>query len=270
MIIHSDKNLSQKIEATEGGVSAEFCRSRARLEPGCGSTAERIGGAFAMFDGPDSPLTQTFGLGMFEDADEQALESIENFFISRGADVFHEVSPLADPNLLAMLVGRGYQPIELSTVLIKPLAGYSAIANQTVQTRVVQTEEAELWAKTSARAWSNEMPELGDFMLNYGTISAHGEGAFPFLAEIDEEPVATGMLYIVGDMAFLAGASTVPEARKRGAQTALLNDRLAFAIEQGCAFAMMGAAPGSQSQRNAEKNGFRVAYTRTKWMLGRT
>jgi hypothetical protein len=30
---------------------------------------------------------------------------------------------------------------------------------------------------------------------------------------------------------------------------------------------MMGASPGGQSQRNAEKNGFRIAYTRTKWQL---
>jgi len=28
---------------------------------------------------------------------------------------------------------------------------------------------------------------------------------------------------------------------------------------------MMCAAPGSASQRNAERQGFRIAYTRTKW-----
>jgi hypothetical protein len=28
---------------------------------------------------------------------------------------------------------------------------------------------------------------------------------------------------------------------------------------------MMGALPGSPSQRNAERHGFRIAYTRTKW-----
>jgi hypothetical protein len=28
-----------------------------------------------------------------------------------------------------------------------------------------------------------------------------------------------------------------------------------------------GALPGSGSQRNAEKNGFSIAYTRTKWQL---
>ena len=27
----------------------------------------------------------------------------------------------------------------------------------------------------------------------------------------------------------------------------------------------MGALPGSGSQRNAERNGFRIAYTRIKW-----
>jgi len=29
----------------------------------------------------------------------------------------------------------------------------------------------------------------------------------------------------------------------------------------------MGALPGSASQRNAERNGFRIAYTRIKWRL---
>jgi hypothetical protein len=32
---------------------------------------------------------------------------------------------------------------------------------------------------------------------------------------------------------------------------------------------MMGALPGSASQRNAERNGFRIAYTRIKWRLAR-
>jgi hypothetical protein len=30
---------------------------------------------------------------------------------------------------------------------------------------------------------------------------------------------------------------------------------------------MMCALPGSQSQRNTQKNGFDIAYTRTKWHL---
>jgi hypothetical protein len=68
-------------------------------------------------------------------------------------------------------------------------------------------------------------------------------------------------------VALLAGACTVPEARKQGAQLALLEGRLRAAAEQGCDLAMMCAAPGSASQRNAERHGFRIAYTRIKWRL---
>jgi hypothetical protein len=48
---------------------------------------------------------------------------------------------------------------------------------------------------------------------------------------------------------------------------ALLDARLRYAAAKGCKIAMMGALPGSQSQRNAEKQGFRIAYTRIKWHL---
>jgi hypothetical protein len=41
----------------------------------------------------------------------------------------------------------------------------------------------------------------------------------------------------------LAGASTVPEARRQGAQLALLEARLRYAFERGCDLAMMCARP---------------------------
>jgi len=63
----------------------------------------------------------------------------------------------------------------------------------------------------------------------------------------------------------LAGASTDPPFRGRGAQNALLAIRLRYAMSLGCDLAMMGALPGSASQRNAERQGFRIAYTRIKW-----
>ena len=40
-----------------------------------------------------------------------------------------------------------------------------------------------------------------------------------------------------------------------------------YAFDHGCDLAMMVAEAGSNSQRNAERKGFQVAYTRTKWRL---
>ena len=55
------------------------------------------------------------------------------------------------------------------------------------------------------------------------------------------------------------------ESRGKGAQMAVLAQRLVDAKARGCTIALMVTAVGSTSQRNAERNGFRVAYTRTKW-----
>jgi GNAT superfamily N-acetyltransferase len=68
-------------------------------------------------------------------------------------------------------------------------------------------------------------------------------------------------------VALFAGAAAVPEMRRRGLQGVLLEARMRYAFEQGCDLAMMVAEAGSESQRNAERQGFRVAYTRMKWKL---
>ncbi|MCO6509477.1 MAG: GNAT family N-acetyltransferase [Aridibacter famidurans] len=265
-----DKKLSQGLERTEARANADFVETRARLEPESGAEWIEVGGAFAMFDGAESPLTQTFGLGIFEDATEEHLDRLENFFRERGAPVFHEVSPTADPSILSLLGERGYRPIELTTVMCRELQISADVTPQNgspVSTRVIEEGEHELWARTSAAGWASEHAELADFMFNFGNVSAQCPGSFPYLAELESEPIATGMLAIFDEVCVLAGASTVPEARRKGAQGALLRDRLSFAAERGCTLAMMGAAPGSQSQRNAQKNGFQIAYTRIKWQL---
>src|SRR5258708_30021701 len=104
-------------------------------------------------------------------------------------------------------------------------------------------------------------------LLEIARVGAKRPGGSAFLAELAGQPIATGAMSIWQGVAMLAGASTVPEGRKQGAQLALLNARLSYAAEHGCDLAMMGALPGSSSQRNAERQGFRIAYTRIKWRL---
>lgn len=269
-MIFSDRNLSQKLERTEARSNAAFVDARAKLTPASGAEWIEVAGAYAMFDGTESPLTQTFGLGVFDEITDRELDELEAFFKKHGAPVFHEVSPLADASLVALLNERGYRPVELTSVMFQEINGESSFnlpLNPQIRTRIIEKGEEKLWAQTSADAWASEMEGLAEFMLNFGQISAQVEGGFPFLAELEGVPVSAGMLFIYDDVAILAGAGTIPEGRRKGAQTALLDARLKFAEAHGCRIATMGALPGSQSQRNAEKNGFRIAYTRTKWQL---
>ena len=266
----ADRALGQRLERAEGAASAAFVESRARLAPATGARWIEVAGAYAMFDGPESPLTQTFGLGMFAEPTPAALDALEAFFHGSGADVHHEVSPLADPAVLPLLTSRGYQPIELTSVMHQPIASRTAspVTSTDIRARVIARDEEPIWADTAARGWS-EHPELIAFIREMGEVSAHARGTRCFLAERRGVPIAAAGLTMKEGVALLAGASTIPEWRGRGAQAALLAARLAFAAEQGCDLAMMGAQPGSASQRNAERQGFRIAYTRIKWRLPR-
>ena len=269
-MIYSDKALSQKLERAEARANADFVETRARLEPESGAAWIEVGGAYAMFDGVESPCTQTFGLGMFDEISAVEMERLESFFIEQNSPVFHEVSPMADVALLPLLNERGYQPVELTSVMYREVGQNitnDLQINPTLTTRVILPGEVDLWAKTSAGGWAAEHESLADFMFNFGRISAQCAGAYPYIAELDGEAISTGMMFVNGDVAMLAGASTIPRGRNKGAQNALLHARLSHAAELGCSLAIMGASPGSQSQRNAQKNGFNIAYTRTKWQL---
>jgi len=264
----SDLTLARRLEKAEALANVDFVKGRAKAFPNHGAEWIQLGGVYAMFDGAASPVTQTFALGMFQPVTDADLDELENFFQARGAEVFHEVCPLADSSALALLNKRRYQPVEFSSVLYRPIQAdlcLPAGRNEFIKVRRTESNEHELWARTAAQGWS-EFSEFSDFMRELGAISAK-RSSLSFLAELDGKAIATGAMSIFDGVALLAGASTIPEGRRQGAQLALLEFRLRYAAEQGCDIALMGALPGSASQRNAERNGFRIAYTRTKWHL---
>ena len=281
----ADLALSRRLERAEALSNARFVDARARLFPDSGSTWIEVAGARAMYDGASAPTTQTFGLGLFEPVTAADLDAIEAFYAERGAPVFHEVSPIADPALPALLTARGYRPFEFSSVLYRPidLAGLkprATLGNAGLKpratpdgadvaqglspaVRLIEKGEEELYARVSAAGWVAS--GASEFILELGRVNAVVEGLRLFLAELDGKAIAAGALGLCDGIAHLAGASTIPEGRNRGAQLALLDHRLRYAAAHGCDIALMAALPGSGSQRNAERNGFRIAYTRIKW-----
>lgn len=272
----SDLPLAQRLERVEAHANAAFVEARAALYPESGAAWRDIDGVWAMFDGVGSPLTQTFGLGVFGVADAEArdarlgaqLDAVEAFFAERGADVMHEVSVMADPALLPLLAARGYAVVEWSMVLLRPITASdrvpARIAAQAPAVRLAEAHKADHWANVAAAGWG-ETPELADFMRTLGRVSARAEGTFSFLAALGGEDVGSGALHLHDGIALFAGASTRPDARRQGVQRALFESRLAHAANAGCDLAMMVAAPGSTSQKNAQRMGFHPVYCRVKW-----
>ncbi len=166
-------------------------------------------GAYAMFDGVQSPLTQSFGLGLFDTPSAEHMEALETFFNDRGAPVQHETSPVAGHELVRLLVDRGYHPIEYTSVLYQPISVEAVPEARTpsIQVQPIESVEHGVWTRTFVDGWS-DAANLGDFLHEAGRVQAHVAGAHRFLARDEGRPVAAGGLFIHGHVALLAGAST--------------------------------------------------------------
>jgi hypothetical protein len=264
--LFSDLDLARRLEITEAHAGARFVEARAKVLPQSGARWIDVAGTYAMYDGATSAATQTFGLGLSETFTSGDLDSIEAFFKGFGAPVFHEVSPLAGLPVMDLLIDRGYRPVELTSVMYRDIfrdMNRLTTRNNQIRVRLIGENEHDLWAMTMAEGWS-DIADLSALFTEMGKIRACTEDAFSFLAELDGKPIAAGGLNIRKDVALLAGACTISEGRNQGAQFELLDCRLRYAASQGCTLAMMCAEPGGRSQRNAERNGFRIAYTRIK------
>lgn len=259
------RDLARRLERTEALACAAFVDSRAASDPGTGACWIDVAGAHAMFDGTESPMTQSFGLGVFEPFGAPEFERVEAFYQSRNAHTDHEVCDLADRAATGQLAPRGYTEIESSVVMVRPVSAPSPTPDPSIVVRRVGPNEGDRWARVAGRGWGSESAALAAFVESLGAITARARGAHCFLASLDGVDIAAGALKLSGTVALLSGASTVPEARRRGAQRALLYARLQFAAMAGAELAMVVTQAGSASNRNARSQGFIAVYGRTKW-----
>jgi GNAT superfamily N-acetyltransferase len=265
----ADLALARRLETTDALAGVEFARSWARQDSFTGEVFLPVAGGHAGFGGVDSPLTQAFGLGLNGPVTEADLAAMEEFYRSHKSAVNIETCPLADPSLLKLLNERGYRPIEYSNVLVRELTDDDsrALADPTSKVRVRRPsfDEAESYSLVVAKSFF-ENADISPEFLSIFTSTFSAAGAFFFLAEVDDVPAGGGMMSVHDGVASFGGAGTLPEFRNRGVQRALLLARIAHAVESGCDLAMVATGPGSGSQRNVERLGFRVVYTRTKFL----
>jgi len=114
--------LAARIERADARLVSDSATAAARRRPGTGAFATPIGGGFATFTAPGSPLNKVAGLGFAGALDPGGLDSVERAFAERGVPVQVELSCLADPALGALLTRRGYALLNFENVLGRRLS----------------------------------------------------------------------------------------------------------------------------------------------------
>jgi len=259
-MIFADAALARRLEAAEAA-NARGCTA---VHPE--AAVLEIAGGCAVFAGADSPLTNAVGIGLGARVSGAEIAALEAFFRRRGARVAIDYCPLADPCLLEALGERGYRATEFNNVLVKRVAGVDVAF--TPQVRRALPEEADLWSDTVGRGFFDQ-PNLSKEEMDVGRAIFAMPGAMCYLASTHSgEPAGGAASAIHGGLATLFADSTIARFRRLGLHRELIAARLNEALAQGCDLATASTQPGTASQRNYERMGFEVVYTKVTLVGG--
>ncbi len=213
-------------------------------------------------------FNRVIGLGLFQTASEEMVDNIISKYKDAGIDRFFiQIHPEAAPSKLKDWFEK--RNILHYNNWVKHYRGVEnpPQAGTDLEIREVSSSrEAEQFGDiiTSSFEWPSGM---GQWFTNLVGRKCWKT----YLALDGDEPVAASSMYVKDDCGWLSFASTLPDYRGKGAQTALIARRIQDAAELGCKVLTVETAEDneqkrSQSLQNVQKMGFEVAFIRPNFL----
>jgi GNAT superfamily N-acetyltransferase len=204
-------------------------------------------------------------MGLHSTVSAVELDRFEAFYREHGCTPALSLCPLANLSLIELLNERRYRLEHFMQTWYRDLTADDRPASTpAIIVRPILPEEAELWVLTANRGFAGDAADVPPDSI----VAAypHMQHATCWLAWLPgappHEPAGAGSLAIHTGVAELFGTSVRLSCRGRGVQTALMQTRMAAALAAGCDLIAVHTDPGNASQRNVERAGFRLAYTK--------
>lgn len=204
-------------------------------------------------------------LGVSEDTLTH-LDAILAFYADHGVRPAFEIVPARmSPRLGEALFARGFAALEFHAGLARELVERDAEREVAVPVETVEpgdTESFDTFLDVYLRGWqTDDLDNVKQTLIGW----ADNRTWRFYLARLDGAPAGAGVLDIRGDTALLGSASTLPAARGRRVQGALLNQRIRDAARTGCDLVVGGAYCETTSLRNQQRAGLEIMFTRGIW-----
>jgi len=246
-------------------------RAYAKLHPEAACRAERVGGGVAALTRRSfgRKLNHVTGFGMHGPVTHRDAARLEALYHPLGLPVEVDVCPVADPSVPAVLGARAYRVSAFSSTYAHVLAAgedHDLPRPRGVTVRPVRAGDEEAFVASSVESFAAQPnPRPRELLEALARIALVRSDSRAYLALVDGHVAGTAAMALVattaGSIAHLYIASTTPAFRGRGVQGALLRARLAEATRSGAILASVTARAASASARNAERAGFRLAYS---------
>jgi GNAT superfamily N-acetyltransferase len=213
-------------------------------------------------------FNRVVGLGLDDNVTESELDEIIARFKAAGAKRFFvQLSPIAiQRGVQDILSSKGFYHHNNWIRLYRNTEPIMKVHTD-LQIRQIDSESASDFAEivTMAFNWPAESIEWLAAMVGR-------PGWRHYMAFDGDLPVATGACFIYRDTAWIGFASTREDYRNRGAQSAILSQRIDDARMVGCTLMNVETAEQTPeweapSYRNMRRYGFEIAYIRPNYLL---
>jgi GNAT superfamily N-acetyltransferase len=268
------------LEQSEAEAYADFeAAAPPAAQSALGVRQLRVGGgvALAVPNDPSGFWSKALGLGFTEPVTAGLLDQVIGFYRDCGlATATLQLAPQVLPQdwaeMSALLnisdTGGTWVKLagDLATVTVRSRAAVRL--NDGLRVAEVPADRAREWAEVTLAVFG--LPAGHQTEMGAGTVGRPGWRTF---AVFDGQGiVATAGLHVLGSAGQLFGGATVPAARGRGAQSALIAARAAAAQEAGCAWLIAETGTERPGERNPSlhnmlRAGMSVRYERRNWTL---
>jgi len=255
----------RRLELTEASAWTQLYTS---VDP---ATARELGVAAHSIDGASVVVAsavdilahnRVVGLGLDGPVEDDVIGAIVAVYAAAAARRFFvQVAPHAHAGLPDRLIANGFRYhndwIKLSLAVTAPPPVQTDLGVTTIS-----RERAREFGDIFVRAF--EWPQS----ISAWVAALVGRpGWRHYLATDGARGVATGAMVVDGDTAWIDFASTLPDYRGRGAQSALVARRIADCIDLGVSTIVVETGDGSASYRNLTRLGFVPEYRRANYIL---
>jgi hypothetical protein len=261
--VYLTRTLDETIRRCEIDGIRKSIEATQRLYPELDAAGIEVAGGIARFNGFDA-LSEAFGLGTLAPVGADEISRLTEFYASHNSTPRVFVTPMAHPSLARSLALAGFAPAEYENVLVSD----DLETHARYDDRIAVATDLDAWALASMRGFMGDEPaETGD--PRFGVVLASADGIVPLEGREGSAIVSTAVMSLRGECAFFFAGATVAGSRRRGWHLATIRDRIARARDGRAQIMRATAAPGSASERNFLRSGFRVLYTRSLWELPR-
>lgn len=263
--LHLDSQLIARVDA------AEFSFTRGRMnvirdlrnDPDCIAFIEDKGLLAVL--APKIPNPYFNRLFLSAPTDVSGIRSTLAAAKEKGTAISIEVSPGAITQEIGKELSQAsYFQSNFHPIFLKKAIDLTPPTNA-LQTRLVSTmQDLAAFKKLYVQGWELHA-DFGPVMESFIEKWIDIPGWRLYLAFAGHQAISCAVLYMHDGMAYLADATTPPAERRRGGQSALLNTRICDGIKLNAQYIWSRADFGSVSQKNMEKAGLNISYTRSVW-----